>query len=266
MILQSDFDIGLEIEGIALESNYNNIKKVAEKYGLLFLTGDTSIKEDESIIELSYSEYDGVEYEEKIIPFELNTKPFNFSPKTILKVYNYFKELYYQGLITNDTCSLHLHIKLKNNKLKSKKSFYHSAMLFSYLYETKIYKKLLKFDNQHMTHSFWANEIDMKEQYDCLKNNFDNDNFFNSSKNIKRGLFHVHPQGTLEWRGPRKLLDMNTIAFCNNKSIDEEKRLYRFTKYIFSIIPMLQNACNCLGENINKDSLYMNLYNYNKRV
>ena len=36
MILQSDFDIGLEIEGIALESNYNNIKKVAEKYGLLF--------------------------------------------------------------------------------------------------------------------------------------------------------------------------------------------------------------------------------------
>jgi hypothetical protein len=266
MILQSDFDIGFEIEGIALESNYYNIKKVAEKYGLLFLTGDTSIKEDENIIELSYSEYNGIEYEEKIIPFELNMKPFGVSPKSLIKTYEYFKELYYEGLITNDTCSLHLHIKLKNNKLNSKKSFNHAAMMLAYLYETGEYKKLLAFNNQKMSHAFWANEKDMEEQYNKLKNNFMNNNFIDCSRNIKRGIFYAHPQGTLEWRGPRKLLDLNTIAFCNNKSIDEENRLYKFVKYIFSVIPLLQNAYNNSNKNINKDSLYMNLYNYNKRV
>ena len=67
MILSSDFDIGFEIEGIALESNYKNIKEIANGYGMSFLTGDTSIQITPEIEELAEFYHNDQIYKEDII-------------------------------------------------------------------------------------------------------------------------------------------------------------------------------------------------------
>ena len=62
MILSSDFDIGFEIEGIALESNYTKIKEIVNNYGMSFLTGDTSIQITPEIEELAEFEHEDEVY------------------------------------------------------------------------------------------------------------------------------------------------------------------------------------------------------------
>ena len=261
MILQYDFDIGFEIEGFALESNYKRIKKISEEYGLYFMTGDCSMHEDENIKELAYTEYNGEEYCETIVPFEINTNPIQVTPLNILKVYQYFKNLYLEGIITNDTCALHAHIKLKNEKLKSESSFYKSAMAMAYLVETRNYKNFMYFENEEMHHKGWSSLNSTLKQYEILNNSIGQDNFTYITKGEKRGLFWVHPLGTIEWRGPRRIFNNNPVAFLNKKVHQYELKLYRLVRFIFNIIPVLQNAYN--GKNIkyDKNSFYWKLYN-----
>jgi hypothetical protein len=257
MILQSDFDVGFEIEGFALESNYIKIKKLAEEYGLYFITGDCSIKEDDDMKELSYYEYNGNEYYETIVPFEINTKPLIVTPKNILKTINFFVDLYKNRIVTNNTCSLHMHVKLKKDKLNSLKSFYNSAMCLAYLIETQKYKNFKVFDGEKMEHVFWANPEYMYKEYERMKNNFENIKNVNHDK--RRGLFHTHSIGTLEWRGPRRLFDSNPLMFLNNSLKSYEDRIIRYTKFLFNLIPTLRDAHNAKGIE-KKNSLYWSLY------
>ncbi len=259
MILQSDFDIGFEIEGFALESNYKRIKKISEEYGLYFMTGDCSMREDENIKELAYTEYNGEEYCETIVPFEINTNPIQVTPLNILKVYQYFKNLYLEGIITNDTCALHAHVKLKRDLLHSHSAYRRSAMCVAYLVETKQYQNFQHFEGERMENTFWSSADNMMEEYKRIKENVED--MISVNQDQKRGLFHSHPIGTLEWRGPRRVFNNNPVAFLNKKVHQYELRLYRLVRFIFNIIPVLQNAYN--GKNIkyNKDSLYWKLYN-----
>ena len=154
MILSSDFDIGFEIEGIALESNYTKIKEIVNNYGMSFLTGDTSIQITPEIEELAEFYHDDQVYKEDIIPFEINMKPHDISPLTILKTIDLFLNLYKAKIITNETCALHAHVKLKKDSLHSRSAYHHSAMCVAYLIETKQYQNFQSFEGERMEHTF----------------------------------------------------------------------------------------------------------------
>ena len=257
MILSSDFDIGFEIEGIALESNYTKIKEIANNYGMSFLTGDTSIQITPEIEELAEFYHDDEVYQENIIPFEINTTPHDVSPLTILKTINLFSDLYRSKMITNETCALHAHVKLKKDRLNSHSAYHHSAMCVAYLVETKQYQNFQHFEGERMEHTFWSSVDNMIEEYKRTEENIEN--MISVNQDRRRGLFHSHPMGTLEWRGPRGMFDYSPVAFCNNSLKSFEERIIRYTKFLFSLIPILRNAHN--GKGIDKsDSLYWTLY------
>tara|TARA_E500000178_G_scaffold30707_1_gene27850 strand:+ start:963 stop:1751 length:789 start_codon:yes stop_codon:yes gene_type:complete len=257
MILSSDFDIGFEIEGIALESNYNKIKEIISNYGLSFLTGDTSIQITPEIEELAEFEYEDEVYTENIVPFEINTIPQEVTPTTILRTINLFIDLYREKIITNNTCALHAHVKLKKDSLHSHSAYHHSAMCVAYLIETKQYQNFQSFEGERMEHTFWSSVDNMMKEYKRTKENVEN--MISVNHDRRRGLFHSHPMGTLEWRGPRGLFDHNPLAFCNNSLKSFEERIVRYTKFLFSLIPILRNAHN--GKGIaQSDSLYWTLY------
>jgi len=259
MMLMSNLDVGFEIEGMSLESNYSFIKKKAKEFGIVFWTGDSSIVVDQEMWDVGIYEDDEIYEHEEVIPFEINTRCVTITPKNILKVYKFFEDLYYEGLVTNDTCALHLHVKRVDEKLKSQSALYTSAMMLAYLVETKKYESFLTFEHEKMSHSFWSDEKSMLEEYEYLKKTIDNDSKKLSTKR-KRGLFHIHETGTLEWRGPRGFLDANPIVFCNHDLKSYHTRLFRFMKFLFSIIPILRNACNGVGIEYSEESVYWKIY------
>lgn len=257
MILSSDFDIGFEIEGIALESNYTKIKEIVNNYGMSFLTGDTSIQITPEIEELAEFEHEDEVYTEKIVPFEINTEAHTVTPKNILKTMDLFLNLYQAKIITNETCALHAHVKLKNDPLHSHLAYHHSAMCVAYLVETKQYQTFQYFEGERMEHIFWSSIENMMEEYKRTEENLEN--MISVNQDRRRGFFHSHPMGTIEWRGPRGMFDYNPLAFCNNSLKSFEERIVRYTKFLFSLIPILRNAHNGKGI-VKSDSLYWTLY------
>ena len=268
MLLHSELTVGMEIEAIAFESNYNAIKNILKgnktetNEWSYAITGDCSIAIDPDIDDLSEFEIcnsDGsVTYDrEQIVPFEIDTGYFSYTPENQLKFRKLLVNLYKSGIITNSTCSLHVHFKPKFLNMRTNEAKIYSVMLLAYIVESKLYEKYLKFQNQDMTNTAWSSVDYMIDEYNFYKNA---KSLYSKYEYRNRGLFHVHEQGTLEWRGNRKVFDCNPIIFCNNHSSQYEQSIVKHSKFMFSFLNDMFNAMNGKVDLDKKDSLYWKLY------
>ena len=232
------FSYGVEIEGMALEKDYNKIKEFLHYTDMnYFITGDQSVQVSDDLIDLTYT-LDG--QIQDVIPFEIHVGPFTWPNEGADKLSWILFEMATNGALTNDTCAFHMHIKPHDFELYSKQAHWASHLMLAYLIETDRYRRLLYYNNQKMYHHFWASVSDMLKEYKSLKKNIKKNSryFLEKRKTIsnKRGLFHCHPQGTLEWRGIRGMFDTNPRAYFKRESTTFEESVsdkWNFARSIF---------------------------------
>ena len=182
---------------------------------------------------------------EEIIPFEIHLGPFVWPDEEdgIENILWILREMAHIGALTNVTCAFHMHIKPYDFELYSKQAHWASHLMLAFLIESDRYRNLLHYNNQKMYHHFWASVPDMMKEYKRLKKNIKkNSHYFLEKRQVvsnKRGLFHCHPQGTLEWRGIRGMFDHNPRAYFQmgstnfQNTIDEK---WKFARSVFNEI------------------------------
>ena len=249
-----NYSYGFEIEGMAFESDYENIKDYLrtceENY---FITGDESVHIDDELIDFSYSQDGEIE---DIIPFEIHLGPFiHTAPVTSQTiVQKNLINLANLGLISNNTCALHIHIKPLEFELYSKESHWSSQLMTSYLIETNKYRRLLYHNNQKMYHQFWASVSDMMKEYKELNEQLEvNPNYFLEKRKIvfgKRGLLHCHSQGTLEWRGVRGMFDNNPATYFGKTNEHYLDSIRQKINFVYTIFELLEDAFNQEKKNV----------------
>ena len=249
-----NYSYGFEIEGMAFESDYENIKDYLrtceENY---FITGDESVHIDDDLIDFSYSQDREIE---DIIPFEIHLGPFiHTAPVTSQTiVQKNLINLANLGLISNNTCALHIHIKPLEFELYSKESHWSSHLMTSYLIETNKYRRLLYHNNQKMYHQFWASVSDMMKEYKELNEQLEvNPNYFLEKRKIifgKRGLLHCHSQGTLEWRGVRGMFDNKPATYFGKTNEHYLDSIRQKINFVYTIFELLEDAFNQEKKNV----------------
>lgn len=236
-MLTKDFNIGFELEGVCLNSfiekgydfylpSYHREEEVASggaKVLLDFINntldlGTGKIERDGS---LSTGNADGwtFEYGSPIIPFTI---------ENIGKIKKLLTELKKKGVITNSSCGFHTHISYPTMVTDDIK-----WILFSIANDRKLAEEITKLEGNEGEISFFTRQYASKEWINELK--------VDDNKSIKelklstdkyRNL-RIHPQGTIEWRGPRGFLD-------DDKSIEYIglflKKLFKFIMKIGTIV------------------------------
>lgn len=185
------------------------------------MSDDGSIKEDE--------EYD--------YTFEYATPHMPFKPSVIEDMIKFFKELDKTNFYVNDTCGFHIHLSYPDiNKndliwvLCCLALDVNKLNLISYLERSGI--KLFNNVNDENQYS----SIEMMEfineeikQKDWVELGF-------TLQKAKEGVFRIHPQGTLEWRGPRNFLTSSEKKLDVKNLYDLFKNLYKLTQFISSCL------------------------------
>ena len=284
MLLESDFTIGFEIEAIAFEPNYQRIKNIFREFSdrrsdkeerMFFISGDSSISVDQDIQDLSeyevYDENGEVRYfNESIVPFEIDTGYLTLTPRNKKELIELLLGIYFEGIMSNNTCSLHVHFKPKHLDTDSIQARFFSYMLLAYIVESKLYEKYLIFDNQCMFNDEWSSVNEMINEYEIFKKKFLTNTECVYDKKYeyrKRGLFHVHQQGTLEWRGNRGFFDYNPVMFSHKSLKTFEDSIKKHLIFIFKLIKDLTKIANGKVDlPKSDDSIYWKLFNYKNIV
>lgn len=163
--------------------------------------------------------------------FEYNTPAMPFKPSVINDVIHMFAELENTGFYINDTCGLHIHLSYPNIKkedliwvlccLALDENYLN---MISYLEHSgiKLFKEgedeygsidTMKYISKYLKEENWE-ELSYMLETD------------------KRTVFRIHPQGTLEWRGPRNFLNKEGDFIDYKNVYDLFKNLYKLTQFI----------------------------------
>ena len=210
----NDFSFGFELEGLLNKKRTKSqLKKDLDS--LLNLGSNGNMHNDGSLIgDANHSTF---EYSSPVIPFTVENL------EKFIKLMDKLPKL---GVYTDRNCSLHIHFS--HNNLT-----YTDAIWFmAYLANNEKYKNIIhsNIKNYCFYNNYYAEYKFLKEAYEKL--NFGkskNNGFFNIlCDNEKYRCVRIHPQGTLEWRGPRTFLNINN----HNKNVLFIKDLYNFIKLI----------------------------------
>lgn len=172
--------------------------------------------------------YDGSlePYENEDYAFEWATPTMQFTPTNIKKSIEGLDALIDNGYYTNKTCGFHVHLSFPNI------SDMDTIWILSHLsIDSEIFYRLINFDGLEFFDEHYADINFIKDIGDAIYNE-DYEELKRSFNTDKYRAFHIHPQGTIEWRGPRN--------FLNDYDIDTVKEffklLYDFVRWISKTI------------------------------
>ena len=211
--LRSEYKIGFELEACCRSHDLSGVRNFLKKYWSIggTLGEDTSIEPNLSVD----------------IAFEYSTNPFNITPKNIDMMIKMLGELKKNNIYTNESCGFHVHVS------------------FPYLKDTDLFWIICNIavndDVQDTLLHF--KKYDFFDAYQYAKPQFLNDiKTFIENKNIpslkelysydKYRVFRIHPQGTLEWRGPRNFLNAGNLRDIK----DFIKLLFKFISFTNNFI------------------------------
>lgn len=180
----NDFKIGVEIEGfykdkVKFDSFISDLKETTPI--------DFKIIKDGSL----QSNKNGTSFEIPLGPFVYGDEKF----MNVLKILNNSEKY---SLYFNDTCGLHTHFSSDRFDEKSKMWILSCVALDKNMFE------MLTFDyNKSKNYYKYSSDSDIIEIKDAIANNEYGRLRLLLHKRKKRVLLRIHPQGTIEWRGPR---------------------------------------------------------------
>lgn len=174
--------------------NFN--KDIYKKYKSIpkYLRMNKNSIEGDSSIETTKSN------RETAFPFEYKSPIIPVNPSNFERVIRFLITLKDIGVETNDTCGFHTHISYEGITRDDTK-----WILFCIANDQKLYKLVTQLDSKDAEISFF-DYYATTAIFDKLKvrSSIKNYNAYISTSFLaKKTNMRVHPQGTLEWRGPR---------------------------------------------------------------
>lgn len=261
-LLSSEFTFGFELEAIlsydsALHTVVNDMRRpftgikehidnllysdMPEKY-VKQIKGESDIVRDGSVHQTSH------DYDEPDLEFEYSSPIIPLTPMWLDKVVKTLQTLLDEGVYTNDTCGFHHHLSFGNIHEKDMVWIY--CNLAS---DPSTYKDFGKFHGHSFENNEYASYYDLDELSTALAND-DFDVVGDLLTTTKYRTFRIHPQGTLEWRGPRN--------FLNDKNVEIIKEFYRLFLKMSQKISHYMKSNTIKGTTITKEKLFRNLDMY----
>lgn len=156
-------------------------------------------------------------------PFEWATPTMTFNPQNLKKCITGLNRLInYRGIYTNETCGFHVHLSFPDMSDTDIIWIISQLAIDDEMFDKLITFKGIDFMDEDYADSNFMDEI--KES--ILSNNFKwLSSYFTTEK---YRAFHIHQQGTLEWRGPRNFLNKRELQTIK----DFFKLLHEFVLWI----------------------------------
>ena len=261
-LLSSEFTFGFELEAIlsydsALHTVVSDMRRpltsikehidnllysdMPEKY-VKQIKGESGITRDGSVHQTSH------DYDEPDLEFEYSSPIIPLTPMWLGKVVKTLQTLLDEGVYTNESCGFHHHLSFGNIHEKDMVWIY--CNLAS---DPSTYKDFGKFHGHHFENNEYASYYDLNELSTALAND-DFDTVGDLLTTYKYRTFRIHPQGTLEWRGPRN--------FLNDKNVEVIKDFYRLFLKMSQKISHYMKSNTIEDTSITKEELFRNLDMY----
>ena len=202
----------------------------------------------------------------KDYPFEYSSAYYQVTPNNLGRVIYALNELLKEGYYTNYTCGFHQHIRFKGMTERDIIWMYCNIcadVAFNKKYVAFItggiseeewlkmpYEQSKKYNSYLFRDDQYASTNPLYELADGLLEKDYNKVLKNISDDKKR-IFRIHPQGTLEWRGPRN--------FLNDKDINIIKEFYKSFYQLIHNIQHYMDADYITGTHITKEDLFNGL-------
>ena len=210
--LLRDFTIGFELEGTYDRYNTNR-EELTNKLDSL-LGGKGVMHSDGSLRAAS-----------GYLTFEYSSPVIQYTPKNIKMVLNCLDKLPELHVVINRTCGFHTHISFKGITRGDICWFMASSVA------NDTYKNFLKMGRTCFYKQPYASAHFLNEAKEYLNGGYMNRFAQTIVTNDKYRSMRIHPQGTLEWRGPRTFLNSNT-----------HKKNVLFLKKLHSLILEINNS------------------------
>lgn len=162
--------------------------------------------------------------------FEYSSPVIQFTPKNLKMVLDFFDSLPSLNVKINRTCGLHTHISFEGIN-KENISWAIASMVAD-----ESYKDFLKFNKTNFFNRTYASYRYLENAKRYLDRNYISTFSNTLVDNDKYRVFRIHPQGTLEWRGPRIFLNVNN----HKKNVLYIKKLTALIKRINDSLDMVE--------------------------
>lgn len=203
----SQFDIGFELEAYYVgdlppDQSVEYISNVIRKY---LPEENIVLKSDESLPLIFFNDKEDNQLSgecRSIHGFEFASSIYQFTIENIIKISKFLENLPEYDIITTEHCGFHVHFSY--NRMKRDDAVW---ILSKIVLDPEVFENLKYFEGI----PFWdENYADttvlellrtyiLKKDYNQIKKIINNDKF---------RLLRLHPQGTVEWRGPRNFLNL----------------------------------------------------------
>lgn len=273
-LLKSEFTFGFELEAIVstgsslFDDTYevfantddyddddfkNELREQIQGYLDNFLDGWKSHKYNKHIDGKSNVHGDssiviGEDDDDNDFTFEYSSPVLEAIPDNFNRVIKLLDGLKRKGIYTNESCGFHHHIRFGNMNYKD--------LVWVYVN--------LACDDEALTeltsmkdYSFVNDEYASQKEIDALAKAIFNKEWETASKYItdsKYRVFRLHPQGTIEWRGPR--------GFLNKGKLDEIKQFYRLFDYLIRKVITYVDSKVIAGTSVTKEEFFENIGKY----
>jgi hypothetical protein len=264
--LASQFKFGFELEAIAKMDDdrfseyaddeafeeYESESDIFEELAPVIICEDIADAFDLVVTDLEIKEDGSVQSsaDEGEYPFEWATPVMDFTPANLKKCIRGLDTLHNWDYYTNETCGFHVHLSFPD--ISDKDVIW---ILSKLSIDDQMLNKITNFNGIEFFNDEYAGISFLKTIKQCI---LDNDYYSISEmmNTTKYRAIRIHPQGTIEWRGPRDFLDDYHIQTV----YDFFKLLYEFVKWISNTI--VSNDIN----GVSKENYFQMIYGEGYRV
>ena len=198
------------------------------------INNDSSVHNDSSV-QRNDEDYDGYE-------FEYSSPVLQAVPENFARVVHMLRCMRDDGIYTNSSCGFHHHIRFSGMTPADLVWIYCNLATDAEAYELFSTFKSYEFSDEH-----YASFRDIDNLGEALVQK-DFVRAFDYINNEKYRAFRLHPQGTLEWRGPRN--------FLNKKNIDEIVDFYKLFNLLIKRIKMYMDSKTLKDTTITRKELF----------
>ena len=238
-LLRSDFTFGFELEAFVDENSelfaeLQNTDSSSDEYDYItdFLNGFFSKNGMTSTKVVARTHRDGSLSDETGMPFEYSSNIYQVTPQNIEGLIKSLNEILDEGIFTNETCGFHHHLKF-NGITERDTVWIYCNMANDPNWED--FKSLKSESNGYI--DLFNDEYASYENMDDISTAIDNGDFGDVAYYLttdKYRAFRIHPQGTIEWRGPRDFLSTDSRKDIKNFYITLLKLIDRIKSYMDS--------------------------------
>lgn len=213
--LLNEFSFGFELEG-TYNHEETNSRDLASKFNSMLggegnMHGDGSLRSD-----YGYS------------CFEYSSPVIQFTPSNIRKVIKFLDSLPSLHVKINNTCGFHTHVSYKGITKED------AVWAMASMAADESYTNFLKLGRTNLHKAPYAKPDFLKKAFKYAENNNYSGLVETIVDNEKYRSIRIHPQGTIEWRGPRTFL--NVIK--HSKNVAFFKKLTQFIQRINDSLDM----------------------------